>query len=439
MKKVILGFILLFIFLFCVACQTTDSNQKMPLTVDDNSSSPANKVLQPSQNSNATPAYLENTANDVTNQPVVAFCNNTQPDVISLGGSCENDCQITIVSDIETITIKSFKDFFQAQIKIPHLEQTIITITASADQKKPSEPIEITAEYNPECLTQENGWNVFISDSSHAFAELSFPDFEGKNLLSQSQIDSFVKRINDKTQALEQNVPECQLIYMIVPNPLTVYGDNPPANLKKSPITRLDQVIQAINQTDAVALDLREIMYQHRYDQFQPYLHTDSHWSEYGAYLGLSVLCDYICQDFPQAKIRPVQEYGFQNLPVTAGDMIYYLGADPECVKQQAPFYNPSFDLPITAKKYLDGSLRMDFDATSSRITICNQNPDLPDCVVFRDSYGVALYEILPERFNNTSYYHTWGYNFDLNYIKKASPDYVIYIIAERNLESIIK
>ena len=81
----------------------------------------------------------------------------------------------------------------------------------------------------------------------------------------------------------------------------------------------------------------------------------------------------------------------------------------------------------------------MDFDATSSRITISTENENLPNCVVFRDSYGVALYEILPERFNNTSYYYTWGYNFDMSYIKKSNPDYVIYIIAERNLDNVIK
>ncbi|MBE6689630.1 MAG: hypothetical protein E7588_10235 [Ruminococcaceae bacterium] len=379
-----------------------------------------------------------------TDSPVISEYHNTEPDLISIGGSCENNSEIILKSDEETVKIKSNGEHFLAQIRIPSDEENTdytIEITACTDGKAPADTVTLTARYLSEHYVYDDDWHILLSDTSRGFARLSFADFEGTNLMSEKQLELFKKRINDKTALLAEEVPGCKLVYMIVPNPLTIYAEEAPKCLIKAKgLTKMDQVLEAISQTDAYALDLRPVLREHRNDELQPYLHTDSHWSEYGSYLGLSVLCDFVSRDFPEAAIRPVEQYGFENRLVKGGDVVYYLGMDNTKHLQQAPFFNPEFELPVTAEKYLDDStLQMDFNRTSSRITISTGNQSLPDCVVFRDSYGVALYEILPDRFNNTSYYYTWGYNFDMNYIKNASPDYVIYIIAERNLDSIIK
>lgn len=377
-----------------------------------------------------------------TEAPIINDCLNTEPDLISVSGKCERDAEVTLTSARETVTVKTYGEYFLAQIRIPAEDgRQTLEITACAEGKAPSDAVTKSVRYYEDEYVYDDEWHIRTSNTSRGFARFSFADFEGTNLLTDKQLETFAKRIRAKTQQLDEAVPGCKLIYMIVPNSLTIYDDEAPSELiKATGKTKLDQVIETINSTDAVALDLRPILREHRYDGFEPYLHTDSHWSEYGAYLGLSVLCDYIAEDFPAAQIRPLEEYGFENRLVKGGDVLYYLDMDNETHLEEAPFFNPLFELPVTADKYLDdATLRMDFDATSSRIRISTGNEDLPDCVVFRDSYGIGLYEILPDRFNNTAYYYTWGYNFDISYIKDNAPDYVIYIIAERNMDNIIK
>lgn len=443
MKKYITAVLVLFCALFWVSCsaQVKSGDFSLPAALQsrDDLRQKADIPLEPPREDEALP--VPDTA-QTTQQPVINQYLNTQPDLISIGGMCEENAEIVLKSEAETVTVKAYGEYFLAQIHIPEgSESTHIEITACVQGKLPSECITLQADYKENEYVYDDDWHILLSDTSRGFARLSFADFEGTNLLSEQQLSLFEQRIRDKTAKLDEQIGDCKLIYMIVPNPLTIYAEEAPKSLVKAQgKTKMDQVLEVIQKTDAVALDLRPVLREHRYDKLQPYLHTDSHWSEYGAYLGLSVLCDYISAEYPAAAIRPVEEYGFENRLVKGGDVVYYLGMDNNIQKQQAPFFNPLFPLPVTADKYLDDtSVRMDFDATSSRITISTGNPELPDCVVFRDSYSIAMYEILPERFNNTSYYYTWGYSFDMGYIKKADPDYVVYIIAERNLDSIIK
>lgn len=407
------------------------------------SPNPPNEVISPDTVlpvSLPTPFMAEEL--EETAAPVINHCHNTEPDLISIGGSCEDNSVITVTSDLERVTVTSHGKYFLASVRIPKDEApSQINITAKAAGKYTSGAVSCDVSYMEDTYVYNDEWHILLGNASRGFARSSVADYEGTNLLSEAEIDIFKKRINEKTEFLSENLPGCELIYMIVPNPLTIYPEEAPKELKKAEgKTRLDQLLEAISSTDAVALDLRPVMNEHKNDVLQPYLYTDSHWSEYGGYLGLSVLCEYISREYPEAKIRHPSEYGFNIREVNGGDVIHYLGMDNSLQREAVPFFNPIFELPVTAKKYLaEDTMRMDFDATSSRIRVTTGNEALPDCVVFRDSYGIALYEILPDRFNNTSYYHTWGYNFDKKYILNANPDYVIYIIAERNVDNIIR
>ncbi|MBQ9920959.1 MAG: hypothetical protein IJO52_02140 [Clostridia bacterium] len=381
-------------------------------------------------------------APEKTGIPAINHCHNTEPDLISIGGICEEGSEITVTSPVEKVTVTSSGKYFLASVRIPVSDTpSEITVSAKAPGKYRSEAVTLSASYSDGTYLYDDEWHILTGNASRGFARSTFADYEGTNLLTREETEVFKKRIKEKTDFLSENLPGCELIYMIVPNPLTVYSEQAPMQLKKAEgKTRLDQVIETINSTDAVAIDLRPVMNEHKNDALQPYLYTDSHWSEYGAYLGLGELCDYISKEYPEAKIRHPSEYGFEVREVDGGDIIHYLGMDNTLQRESVPFFNPSFKLPVTAKKYLSkNTMRMDFDATSSRIRVTTGNEKLPDCVVFRDSYGIALYEILPDRFNNTSYYHTWGYNFDKKYILNANPDYVIYIVAERNADNLIR
>jgi hypothetical protein len=69
---------------------------------------------------------------------------------------------------------------------------------------------------------------------------------------------------------------------------------------------------------------------------------------------------------------------------------------------------------------------------------INTKREELPSCIVLRDSYSTQMYDILAERMNKTHYMGMWGYRWDQSLIASEKPDYVIYILAEWNLDSVL-
>ncbi len=59
-------------------------------------------------------------------------------------------------------------------------------------------------------------------------------------------------------------------------------------------------------------------------------------------------------------------------------------------------------------------------------------NADLPNAVVFRDSFFMGLLPFFAENFNHAVY--RWSFDFDEKLIDTEKPDLVIYELAERYL-----
>jgi hypothetical protein len=70
--------------------------------------------------------------------------------------------------------------------------------------------------------------------------------------------------------------------------------------------------------------------------------------------------------------------------------------------------------------------------------TFENNNSKLPSCMVMHDSFGTQIFDILAERMDTTYYPYMWDYTYDNSYVNSEKPDYVIYIVAEWNLDSIV-
>ena len=84
-----------------------------------------------------------------------------------------------------------------------------------------------------------------------------------------------------------------------------------------------------------------------------------------------------------------------------------------------------------------DRRLTYDPGTVQNQRTIQTNRPELPSALVMRDSYSSQLYDILAERFDTTWYKSMWDYTFSNNEMKQKKPDYIIYILVERNIDSI--
>ena len=61
-------------------------------------------------------------------------------------------------------------------------------------------------------------------------------------------------------------------------------------------------------------------------------------------------------------------------------------------------------------------------------------NEDLPSAYMVRDSYAMQLIPQIGEHFSQLHAEEMWNYEIDYKVLRELKPDYVIYVIAERNI-----
>jgi hypothetical protein len=130
---------------------------------------------------------------------------------------------------------------------------------------------------------------------------------------------------------------------------------------------------------------------------------------------------------------------GFYTKDVNGGDMPYYLALDNTKVREKAVFANPTFKCPVNLQFFVsENDLLMNHETTPKAAVYSTGDSNLPNIYVMRDSFGIAVYNILPERFNKTTYKDMWSYVFDQKDIKASGANYVLYLVAERNIGELI-
>ena len=71
--------------------------------------------------------------------------------------------------------------------------------------------------------------------------------------------------------------------------------------------------------------------------------------------------------------------------------------------------------------------------------TNSNMPGKLPSVYVMRDSFEGCLHAYYTDRFSTATFQSMWGYGyFDEKTIAKLNPDYVLYVISERNLKNVL-
>ena len=64
-------------------------------------------------------------------------------------------------------------------------------------------------------------------------------------------------------------------------------------------------------------------------------------------------------------------------------------------------------------------------------------DPSLPSAIMLRDSYSTHLFPFMSEHFSSLYCEEMWDYSLDYELVARLSPDYIIYIVCERNISSI--
>lgn len=377
-----------------------------------------------------------------TASPVITGTVNMTSSTICITGKCEENAVIIVRGGVNDVTINSSNIYFMGTTEVENTGKAVkLQVSAIVDGKAESDPVNVNAMYLAKVKSIRNDvFEVVMGSDSQGHFVSALPDYEGTNVMQEGQINSLTTRIKARVDWLKENTNGTELIYLLVPNSMTVYPETVPDKYTRfDGVGRSAQFISAAEAAGATVINVTDALISHKTDDYKLFHKTDSHWTEYGAWIAYTELMNYISQTWADAKPRTIDEMGFYTKDVDGGDMPHYLGLDINKVREITVFSDPKFDLPVTTLKYVSESgLNMNHNTTPKANDIKTNRNNLPSAYIMRDSYGIALHDMLAERFNRTVYENMWSYNFDTDKIKKLNVDYVIIIISERNLGDVL-
>ncbi len=362
-------------------------------------------------------------------------------------GECATGALITCTTDDGEFTVQSEKGSFALRVKTKNGQ-----LDGEFTQTYNGQLIGEAITYSGKAATSENTnveeWAVLMGKNNQGFFQKMLPDFMHTNLLDDATVEKVKNKYASRVNQLKSVGDGCEMITVLVPASMTVYPELVPEEYKQGEgMSKLDQVAELLRDAGVTVIDVREAFAEHKNDELPLYYKYDSHWADYGGYIAYVELFDYISEKFPYAAPRQFNEFTWEWGRYTGGDMPSNFGID-----KGGLVYEPTYIRSFADPKSVPGSIRLikrysnsdsvyygSFNSTiKSSFTYNTHREELPNLYLYRSSYGACFYDIVAERGNSSVFQPMFTYTFNINQIKKAAPDYIIYVVSEWDIDNIL-
>ena len=296
-------------------------------------------------------------------------------------------------------------------------------------------------------LTNQLDFSLFnISPAPHTvtvgkegwfYAAKSAANYKGGNLFSKLELHEFKQELEGRTKWAKENNIDYYVV--LIPNKMNVYPEYRPNNiLKKSEITRYDQIINLDSFPGINIIDIRKNILAHKTDGPYLYQHTDDHWNQLGAFYGYQEIMKRLTIKHPSLRPFSLNNYNV-SVENTFGNMTSIIGVENEYPEH---FIKVTSRTPLNAhdgiKKGYQPGARINID--EFEIVKENNNGAKLNCLVIRDSFTWFLIPLLSEHFKKSVYIHDeWKYRMRSDIIEKEKPDIILNIILETEIKKVIE
>ncbi len=363
-------------------------------------------------------------------------------DLVIFGGKCTVGAKIHVRGHLHEYQVfGTDDDNWFIEVQIPAGVSTL-TITQEEPGKAESDPIIVTTQPNYSLDFEKYGvYRSALGDNMQGHYYGQFDDWMGTNILTDAQVEGLTERLKSRVDFLAEN--DCELIYLIVPNPIAIYPETAPIRYPQSTAdtSRTEQFYAAAREAGATVIELEDLMWEHREDEFKIYNKLDSHWTPYGTYLAYDALMDYISPSWPALDpVVPGEDIEFYNEVVNGGDIVSAYDLPNELIQENATFVRwlvEAVDSPYT---FYEGTNRPYYPPVNEEKTVSNylaKGKDVPTAMIVRDSFATNMYQFFNQTFSEIYWQAQSDYKFDKKWIEECKPDYFIVLITERNIESI--
>jgi|GEM_PF-1960588 len=216
-----------------------------------------------------------------------------------------------------------------------------------------------------------------------------------------------------------------QYYFTCLPVKARVYGEKLPEDQQKiMAFSRLRQVYDYVKNNKKIRfIEVTDKLIEGRKVQ-ETFLKTDTHWNQFGAYLGYEEIMEAIRKDFPDLYTIPLDSFHVRIENSDGGDLMMNLG-----LKSGVPYDQPVYKLKSqNVPQPVDSSFAVKM---SKKIFIRQMNPPHNKKKIFivHDSMTMNLLGFLSPSFERVFYdWHT-GVNVPLVMIEK--PDILLHEMSE--------
>jgi hypothetical protein len=210
-------------------------------------------------------------------------------------------------------------------------------------------------------------------------------------------------------------------IFVIAPEKHTIYPEYVPEAFRRmQEVSRLEQLVRYMKEhSDVEILDLRQPLMEAK-GRERLYHRTDSHWNEYGAFIGYQAIAAELMK--ASAQIQPLAESDFELVREQKKemDLAAQLGLDDVLSEE---------NLRMRPRR---ASLEFRLNPDIKYVVSDGKETRLPRVVMFRDSFANNLIPFLDHHFSRAVY--VWNYGLDTALIETERPQFVIQEVVERYL-----
>ena len=406
---------------------------------------PTEKPTEPPQNLSA--------------QPNVTICTQVATGIYIVGGTCSTDTEYIQVSGNNATTTYLYPDYgtssayFIGQVKISGT--TSLAIQGKQPGKELSGAVTkpATNKTMSNLMTRDEYMPVFGKNSRMHFYS-AILSYSLSDVVNSSLQNRAKENITRNVQTVKSANPNAELIYLVVPSSAAVYPETIPDGYSKATgKTVYDTFSDIAKSAGATVIYPLSTFTAHKNDGlgYKIYNNTDSHWSTYGAYWGVAELMNHISGKFPAAAPRTVGEMGFYTKELWGGDSLFSFGdhggfenisttggtglTAVTKISELTTLYSRQMPTSTISSVYRGNKSVYVGGNNSGAATVRNPNGSgLPSALILRDSFACTAYDMVNDRFSTVYWQNSHTYNFPADAVQSAKPDYVIYLISERNL-----
>lgn len=278
----------------------------------------------------------------------------------------------------------------------------------------------------------QDGWTFLGESKGSIYSEHLGVKVYNKNLLNRSK-----NNILDHKNWLEDQGIDYYLF--VAPDKYSIYPEQLPSHFDdRHNHLNLNRFIKHMKPELSV-IDAREELIA-RKSEMPTYGRTDSHWTQFGAFIGYKKLIERIRKDYPGVGApKRLSDFSVKLAPSEHKDMAHLIHAK-EAMPDIETVFTPKGRVgfrKVKSQLKLPRGFKSDPRTYEMRYKSKNAGNGLK-ILVFRDSFSNKLMSFLPYNFSEIIFISN-NHKFDKNIIKKEQPDIVLHEIVERNIREVFR